>query len=621
MFQFKLMIMQLYKNLLIIVLTLFCAKIMYSQSTDQADIQDSIDVELHLIMSSYEKLKHQDSIKFALLEFKLRKLKDSISNYKIQSDAPSLSDSIHQDDINNRIAVLKQKAIGQPVVVDRDTLFLVFTKRGDSSPQERAASIAAKILLISDNDLFNIDSLEINESLNSTDIVYQEIIVMSISKVDELWMKKTQLTLATEYLGIIKTYIVQRIEDKSLSKQLIRILYAVGISILLYIFILLINRFHKKIKLALIDGSALYKRLSINNYSFISKEYFNRIILLLIGFIKWSMISILVSFYVLISFELYPSTRHLTHRLLEMVQTPLKNIAMSFLDYLPNLFVILIIYFLFKLAIKGLRFIFNDIENEKLKIPGFYPDFAAPSFKLIRFLLYIFMIVLIYPYLPGSDSDIFKGASVFVGLLFSIGSSSALSNIVAGLVITYMRSFKINDRIKIGDLTGDVIEKSLLNIRLRTAKNEEITIPNSTVLSSNTINFTTNSIDKGLILHSTITLGYDVDWKKVYSTLIEAGLKTNLVLKDPKPFILQTSLDDFYVSYQLNIYTNHANKKNRILSELHENIQDSCNEHGIEILSPHYKSLRDGSSVAIPNKYIPENYQAPSFNVRSVKTE
>ena len=174
-----------------------------------------------------------------------------------------------------------------------------------------------------------------------------------------------------------------------------------------------------------------------------------------------------------------------------------------------------------------------------------------------------------------------------------------------------MRSFRINDRIKIGDLTGDVIEKSLLNIRLRTAKNEEITIPNSTVLSSNTINFTTNSIDKGLILHSTITLGYDVDWKKVYATLIEAGLKTDLVLKEPSPFVLQTSLDDFYVSYQLNIYTNHANKKNRILSDLHENVQDSCNEHGIEILSPHYKSLRDGSSVAIPNKYIPENYQAP----------
>ena len=607
------------KNFLIIVLILFCSTSMYPQGTDQVSNQDQIYLELHNIISKYETLKYEDSIKFDLLEFKLNELKDSISNYKTKDNVLSLNDSVVKDVIDSRIADLKDKSVGEPVVLMRDTLFLVFTKRGESSAKERAASISAKITLIIDNDFFNIDSLVIVESLNSTDIVYQDIIVMSVSKVDELWMERTQLELATEYLEIIKINILKRIEEKSLSKQLTRILFVIGISVLLYIFILLINRLYKKIKVALIEGSSLYNRLSINNYSFISKEYFNRIILLLIGFIKWSLYAILTYFYLVASFELYPSTRHLTNKLLQMVQIPLKNISIAFLNYLPNLIVILVIYFLFRLLIKGLRYLFKDIENEKLKIPGFYPDFATPSFKIIKILLYIFMIVLIYPYLPGSDSNIFKGASVFVGILFSIGSSSALSNIVAGLVITYMRSFRLNDRIKIGDLTGDVIEKSLLNIRLRTSKNEEITIPNSTVLSSNTINYTTNSIDKGLILHSTITLGYDVDWKKVYAVLIEAGLKTNLVLKDPSPFILQTSLDDFHVSYQLNIYTNHANKKNRIISELHENIQDSCNEHGIEILSPRYNSLRDGSTEAVPEKYIPKNYQPSYFTVRSVK--
>lgn len=611
--------MNVSKIIIIFVLLFFCNKSIFAQNTSLVD--DKNNVELHNIISKYDQLKHQDSIKLALLEFKLNELKDSILKYENNIHTPYLNDSIKQNQINNRIEKLKEKSIGQPVVIDRDTLFLVFTKRGDASPKERAASITAKIILISRNDFFKIDSLVINESLNSTDIIYKDIIVMSVSKVDELWMKKSQVDLASEYLKIIKTTIIKRKEEKSLSKILIRLLSAVGISIVLYILILLINRFHKRIKSVLIKDSVLYNRLAINNYSFISKEYFNRIILLLISFMKWSLFAILGYFYLVVSFELYPSTRHLTNRLLQMIQTPLKKIFLAFLDYLPNLFVVLVIYFLFKFTIKGLKYIFNDIAIEKLKIPGFYPDFAAPSFKLIRFLLYIFMIVLMYPYLPGSDSDIFKGASVFVGLLFSIGSSSALSNIVAGLVITYMRSFRINDRIKIGDLSGDVIEKSLLNIRLRTPKNEEITIPNSTVLSSNTINFTTNSVDKGLILHTTITLGYDVDWKKVYATLIEAGIKTNLVLKDPCPFILQTSLDDFYVSYQINVYTNHANKRNRILSELHENIQDLCNEHGIEILSPHYKSLRDGSMVAVPEKHIPEDYKPPYFSVRSVKEE
>ena len=609
--------MYLYNTLLIIVLILFCNTSMYPQDIDQVSNQDQINLELHDISSKYKILKHEDSIKYALLEFKLNELKDSITNYKSGNDASSLSESIKEDRIQGRIAELKEKSIGQPVILSRDTLFLVFTKRGDSSPKERAASIAAKIILISKNDFFNIDSLGIVESLNSTDIVYQDVIVMSISKVDELWMGRSELELATDYLEIIKVHIIKGIEEKSFSKKLTRLMYVLGISLLLFVFILLIIRSFKKAKTVLINNVDWYKKLSINNYSFISKAYFNRIMLFLMGVIKWSLISILVYFYLAIAFELYPATQYLTNNLLQIIYIPLKKFGTAFLNYLPNLLVILAIYFLFRFTIKGLKFIFDDIKNDKLKIRGFYPDFANPTFKITRGLLYILMIVLIYPYLPASDSNIFRGASVFVGILISIGSSNALSNVIAGILLTYMRSFRINDRIKIGDLSGDVIEKSLLNIKLRTPKNEEITIPNSTVLSSNTINFTTNSIDKGLILHSTITLGYDVDWEKVYATLIEAALKTNLVLKDPSPFVLQTSLDDFYVSYQLNIYTNHANKKNLILSELHENIQNMCNENGIEILSPHYNSLRDGSWIAMPKQYIPRDYQAPYFVLRS----
>jgi len=609
------------KGFLIIVLILFCITSIYPQGTDQVSNQDQINLELHNIISKYETLKYEDSIKFALIEFKLNELKDSISNYKTGDNALSLNDSVVKDVIDSRIADLKDKSVGEPVVLMRDTLFLVFTKRGESSAKERAASISAKIALITDNDFFNIDSLIIVESLNSTDIVYKDIIVMSVSKVDELWMERTQLELATEYLEIIKTHIIKRIDEQNISKQLTRLLYVVGLSILLFLLILLINRLFKKSKLLLINNVDWHKRISINNYSLVSKKYFNRVILFLLAVVKWLLISISVYFYAIISFELYPATRYLTNNLLQIITVPLHKFGIAFLNYLPNLLVILAIYFLFRFIIKGLKFIFNDIKNEKLKITGFYPDFADPTFKITRGLLYIFMIVLIYPYLPASDSNIFRGASVFVGVLISIGSSNALSNVIAGLLLTYMRSFRINDRIKIGDLSGDVIEKSLLNIKLRTSKNEEITIPNSTVLSSKTINFTTNSIDKGLILHSTITLGYDVDWEKVYVTLIEAALKTNLVLKEPNPFVLQTSLDDFYVSYQLNIYTNHANKKNRIISELHENIQNSCNEHGIEILSPHYNSLRDGSKEAVPEKYIPKNYQPSYFTVRSVREE
>jgi len=223
--------------------------------------------------------------------------------------------------------------------------------------------------------------------------------------------------------------------------------------------------------------------------------------------------------------------------------------------------------------------------------------------------------VVIFPYLPGSDSPIFKGVSVFLGFLFTFGSAGSLSNIVAGLVLTYMRLFKIGDRVMVGDVTGDVLEKSLLVTRIRTIKNEIISIPNSSIMNSHTINYSSDAPEKGLIIHTTVTIGYDVPWKDMHQALIEAAQRTELVLPEPKPFVLQTSLEDFYVSYQINAYVREANKQATIYSNLHQNIQDVCNEKGIEILSPHYRAARDGSMTTIPSSYLAKDYQAPSFNV------
>jgi small-conductance mechanosensitive channel len=226
------------------------------------------------------------------------------------------------------------------------------------------------------------------------------------------------------------------------------------------------------------------------------------------------------------------------------------------------------------------------------------------------------MFIVIFPYLPGSDSTVFKGVSVFLGVLFSFGSAGSLSNIIAGLVITYMRLFKIGDRVKIGEVVGDVIEKTLLVTRVRTIKNEIISIPNSSIMNSHTLNYSSDAPENGLILHSTVTIGYDVPWKEIHQYLIDSALRTNHIEKDPKPFVLQTSLDDFYVSYQINAYTKTPNKQALIYSELHQNIQDTCNENSIEIMSPHFRGVRDGNSSNIPNKYKPTNYKPPYFNVK-----
>ncbi|WLT39209.1 mechanosensitive ion channel family protein [Synechocystis sp. B12] len=223
--------------------------------------------------------------------------------------------------------------------------------------------------------------------------------------------------------------------------------------------------------------------------------------------------------------------------------------------------------------------------------------------------------MLAFPYLPGFDSPAFRGISVFLGLLLSLGSTSAITNVIGGIILIYTRAFRIGDHIQVGDVIGDIIEKNFLVIRICTPTNQIITIPNSSLLISNVTNYSISSreLNKYLILQTTITLGYDVPWQKVYQTLIEAALNTEHILKSPVPFVLQTSLDNFYVSYQLNAYTNQPNLMVIIYSELHQNMQDKCNEVGIEILSPSFTALRDGNTSTMPENYLPSDYVAPPF--------
>jgi small-conductance mechanosensitive channel len=283
-----------------------------------------------------------------------------------------------------------------------------------------------------------------------------------------------------------------------------------------------------------------------------------------------------------------------------------KLILLGFIGFIPELFMILVVIFITYYITKGINFISLEVERETLSIPGFYPEWAKPTFNLFKIIVMAFAFIVIFNYLPFSDSPAFQGVSVFLGLLISLGSSSAISNIIAGLVIIYMRAFKLGDRVKIGDTTGDVIEKTMLVTRLRTIKNEEVTIPNASILAGKTINYSVESNGPGLILHSTVTIGYDVPWRKVHELLISAAMKTDMILKAPSPFVLQTSLDDFYVSYQINAYTTTPQKAAVIYSELHSFIQDAFSEAGVEIMSPHYRASREGNELTIPPTYIPE---------------
>jgi small-conductance mechanosensitive channel len=317
--------------------------------------------------------------------------------------------------------------------------------------------------------------------------------------------------------------------------------------------------------------------------------------------------------------SLFPWTRDWVSYLLPYMMAPVYRIFWGFVAFLPNLLSIIVIVIATRYVLRFISAVAAEVKRETIVFSSFHSEWADPTAKLLSFLIIVFAIVLISPYLPGFGSPAFQGISIFLGVLLSLGSTAAIANIVAGTALTYVRAFKIGDRVQIADAVGDVVEKTLLVTRVRTIKNVEITIPNALVLGSQIINFSALAQDQGLILHTKVTIGYDAPWRQVHELLIGAGKATANVATDPPPFVLQTSLDDFSIGYELNAYTKEPGRSLEILSELHQNIQDRFNEAGIEIMSPRFSALRDGNQPAIPGEYLPPEAASKGFRILPIK--
>ncbi|MXO05564.1 mechanosensitive ion channel family protein [Flavobacterium sp. HBTb2-11-1] len=511
------------------------------------------------------------------------------------------------------------KLKGYPVKPFKDTLFFVYHNVGSFSAKERAEYISNKIKRLYNESFFEKDSIKIVPSDVSMDIVYQnDFVIMSVLDADAKAENTTIANIANRNLAKIKSAIIYQNENYSQLPK--RIGYTALLVLIIGLILFLTAKIFNFIKNYVVKNRAKYfKGVHYNSIKILSPEKQLILLLRIFGVIKIITLILIVYLSLPVLFSIFPATKDYTTTLLRWILTPAKSAFMGFVGFLPSLFTIVVIIIIFKYSLKIIKFFFYEIKSENIKINGFYSDWALPTFNVIRLLMYAFMLVIIFPYLPGSDSPIFKGVSVFVGVLFSLGSSNAIANMVAGLVITYMRPFKIGDYIKIGDVSGEVIEKTALVTRIRTPKFEDITIPNATVLSSTSTNYSanTNQATNGLLIHTTVTIGYDVPWKDIHAALIDAALKTEMTEKEPKPFVLQTSLDDFYVSYQINVYTKEPTKQPRIYSSLHQNIQDSFNAAGIEIMSPHYSALRDGNTTTIPPNYLKEDYESPVFNIKN----
>lgn len=510
----------------------------------------------------------------------------------------AVSDSLRHIAQIEKLNKLKKNAKGYPVVLNRDTLFNIFTRTGSFNARDRARAISIKITKLYEDPFFKPDSLSVVENEGSFDLIYNNTeVIVSIGNLDGLWFGKENIQLANEYLSIIKKHIIEERSAHSLTNLLKRIGLAALIIFLLGIVIYALNRIFRGVAGFISTNKEKYLNgLRLKKIKIITPDHLATALLKLNTIVKILLIVLIFYLSLPLLFSIFPETEALTGKMLNLILDPLRSAGKATLAYLPDLFKVIVIYLIFRYLLKGIRYFFYEIKLGNIQFKGFHAEWAIPTFNILRFILYAFMLVIIFPFLPGSSSPAFQGVSVFLGILISLGSSSAIGNIVAGLVITYMRPFRVGDRVKIGDVVGDVVEKSMLVTRIKTIKNEDITVPNSMVLSSSTVNYSshTKNEKQGLIVHYIVTLGYDVPWQHVYDLLIEAALKTEFVIQDPKPFVLQTGLEDFNISYQINAYTKEANKQALIYSKLLENIQDVLGKAGIEIMSPNYHVVRDG---------------------------
>lgn len=541
----------------------------------------------------------KDSLKIQELKMQVQELK--LSQIALLNEKKNIgkTDSLKKVFQKKQIDSLRAITKGYPVIIDKDTLFYLYARRGGVMPAGRASKVKEMILAEGKKLRLKPDSIYMYETEYVTDIMSGDKVIITLSDQDGLWQNSTRQELAKKYTSIISKKISELHSKYGLQQKIKSFLILFLVIITQIIAIYFTHKLFKKIKNRL--KKIINEKFEANK--FLTNERQEVLLVSIIKIFKYSFIIIQLIISIFIIFSIFPETERYVYHIFTFMGNLAKDMGNTIIHYIPNLVKIIFIYLIFKYLIKILKYFSGEISEERIKIKGFYSDWAHSTFNILRFLLYSFMFIMIWPLLPNSNSPAFQGISVFIGLIISLGSTTVIGNLMSGLVITYMRAFKIGDQIKLNETTGNVIEKTPFVTRIRTSKNELITIPNSFILSSQTVNYSASARKYGIIIYSDITVGYDIPRKQAEDLLIEAATNTEGVLKNPTPFVLVKELEDFYCCYQINAYTDRDLTMPKVYSCLHKNIMDKFHDEGIEILSPHFYAEREGNEIVMPPQY------------------
>ena len=559
---------------------LFCVAYIQAQQPDSLSQQ-----EIRKELETIKQFRQKDSIRIAML---LNEIQLLINNEK---NTPSITNSSTTNE--KEIEKLRNKMRGRPIVFEKDTLYYLYTSYGPYDIDTRVKYVEEKLKELYNDPYFVADSIKIKPAGDYLSVMYNDKTITGISMVDALWENSSQTELAQRYANIIKNTIVKYKEQNSLKSVLIRLAELLLVLFIAFILVWAINRLFDFLKKITLNSEHRFlTSIRIRNYDFIKKPGIIKALVKLLAILRIVFLLFLLITIIPLIFDIFPSTQYLSKIIVQWISEPIKNVGIAIIGYLPHLFYIVIIAVITRYVLKILRFFALEIERGILKIKGFHPEWAHTTYVLARMMLWVLALVIMFPHLPGSDSDAFKGISVFLGVLISLGSSSAISNAIAGVVISYMRPFQVGDWIKSGEFIGAVIEKNALVTRLKTINNEDITIPNSAILSGATMNFTSIGKEIGLALNVQVKVRYDYSDNLVEELLIEAALKTNGISPKPHPYIFQISLSELNAVYELNAYTFHPENMYFIKSDLTKNIQSTFRQANVEIFSTQYVEIR-----------------------------
>jgi small-conductance mechanosensitive channel len=503
------------------------------------------------------------------------------------------------------------------VEVNGQTLFVLRAGVGSFSPEERAEAARKRLQTIMDSGRYPV-KVEVREVDSQRLLMVDSQPILAITEQDARAEGQTSQELARRWAASLQEGL-NRAQAKSARLTLLRRMIITGLVILGTLLLLAaIRNAHRRIRQGLNARRERLPALRFRGLELIRAETFFRTLVQSLLLVYGGCVLIVGLGALLLIFAQFPQTRGYALQLGYWIWKPLVDIMRGIVSYLPNLFYILMIVLVTRVILRILAIVFDQAARGAISLePWVHADVARPTGQIIKTLVILVSLFFVAPLLPGAGTRAAQGITIIVGLMISLGSTSTVGNVIAGVVLTYMRPFKLGDRVKIGEVTGDILERTFLYTRVLTIKNEEVIVPSLQALSTAMVNYSSRAKGQGLILHTSVTIGYDAPWRDVHDFLLRAADRTRNVLKAPKPFVLQTSLDDFFVTYQLNVFTDQPNKQADIYSELHQNIQDSFNEGGIEIMSPHYFQVRDGNTTTIPARYRGTDYTPQRFRVEA----